>query len=86
MARSDGDSWDLASSVGSTATWVAAGRALASKQPDPFIQTRMPTLEDGWCVSLLSTADAYATNGFTPPHDEPGAATAPGHLTATLDS
>jgi methyltransferase (TIGR00027 family) len=37
MARTDDDNWDLASSVGSTATWVAAGRALASKQSDPLI-------------------------------------------------
>lgn len=35
--RSDGDSWDLASSVGATATAVAARRALASKGPDPLI-------------------------------------------------
>ncbi|MDV3127525.1 class I SAM-dependent methyltransferase [Mycobacterium sp. 21AC1] len=37
MARTDGDAWDLASSVGSTATGVAASRALATKQPDPLI-------------------------------------------------
>lgn len=37
MARTDGDTWDLASSVGSTATGVAASRALATKQPDPLI-------------------------------------------------
>jgi len=37
MARIDGDTWDLASSVGATATSVAASRALASKQPDPLI-------------------------------------------------
>jgi methyltransferase (TIGR00027 family) len=37
MARTEGDTWDLASSVGSTATGVAASRALASKQPDPLI-------------------------------------------------
>ncbi|MGB8406277.1 MAG: class I SAM-dependent methyltransferase [Mycobacterium sp.] len=41
MARVDGDSWDLASSVGATATLVAAGRAIASTAPhglinDPF--------------------------------------------------
>ncbi|WP_197374377.1 class I SAM-dependent methyltransferase [Mycolicibacterium baixiangningiae] len=41
MARSEGDSWDLASSVGATATMVAAGRAVASRDPrglinDPF--------------------------------------------------
>jgi methyltransferase (TIGR00027 family) len=37
MPRTDGDTWDLASSVGATATGVAASRALASKQPDPLI-------------------------------------------------
>ncbi|MET0456533.1 MAG: class I SAM-dependent methyltransferase [Mycobacterium sp.] len=37
MSRSDADSWDLASSVGATATMVAAARALASQQPDPLI-------------------------------------------------
>jgi methyltransferase (TIGR00027 family) len=37
MARTDGDTWDLATSVGSTATGVAASRALATKQPDPLI-------------------------------------------------
>ena len=41
MPRSDDDSWDLASSVGATATMVAAGRAIATKDPrglidDPF--------------------------------------------------
>lgn len=41
MARSDGDSWDVASSVGATAAMVAAGRAVASRDPrglinDPF--------------------------------------------------
>jgi methyltransferase (TIGR00027 family) len=38
MARTSNDSWDLASSVGATATMVAAGRALASKEADPLIQ------------------------------------------------
>jgi methyltransferase (TIGR00027 family) len=37
MARTDGDTWDLASSVGATATGAAASRALASKQPNPLI-------------------------------------------------
>ena len=41
MARTDDDSWDLTSSVGATATAVAAGRALATMDPrhlidDPF--------------------------------------------------
>jgi methyltransferase (TIGR00027 family) len=37
VARTEGDTWDLASSVGATATGVAASRALASKQPNPLI-------------------------------------------------
>ncbi|GBE66860.1 putative S-adenosyl-L-methionine-dependent methyltransferase [Mycobacterium sp. MFM001] len=41
MPRTHDDTWDLASSVGATATMVAAGRALATKDPrklidDPF--------------------------------------------------
>ncbi|KAA0079209.1 class I SAM-dependent methyltransferase [Mycolicibacterium sp. P9-64] len=38
MERTSNDSWDLASSVGATATMVAAGRALASKEANPLIQ------------------------------------------------
>ncbi|MEN3222736.1 class I SAM-dependent methyltransferase [Mycolicibacterium porcinum] len=37
MTRTEGDTWDLATSVGATATGVAASRALATKQPDPLI-------------------------------------------------
>jgi methyltransferase (TIGR00027 family) len=37
MARTESDTWDLASSVGATATGVAASRALATKQPIPLI-------------------------------------------------
>jgi methyltransferase (TIGR00027 family) len=37
MARTDNDTWDLASSVGATATMVAAARAVASRQPDAVI-------------------------------------------------
>ncbi|OAN34558.1 class I SAM-dependent methyltransferase [Mycolicibacterium iranicum] len=37
MSRTDDDSWDPASSVGATATLVAAGRAAASADPDPLI-------------------------------------------------
>ena len=35
--RYDGDTWDLASSVGATATAVAARRVMASRGPDPLI-------------------------------------------------
>jgi methyltransferase (TIGR00027 family) len=43
VARSHDDNWDLASSVGATATMVAAGRAMATKDPrglisDPFAE------------------------------------------------
>ncbi|MDT7735882.1 MAG: hypothetical protein QOE12_3056 [Mycobacterium sp.] len=43
MTRSDDDSWDLASSVGATATMVAAGRAMATRDAralinDPFAE------------------------------------------------
>ena len=37
MTRTGDDSWDLASSVGATATMVAAARALASGDPDGLI-------------------------------------------------
>jgi methyltransferase (TIGR00027 family) len=36
-SRTEGDSWDLASSVGATATAVAASRAMASKGPDALL-------------------------------------------------
>jgi Leucine carboxyl methyltransferase len=41
MARIDNDTWDLATSVGATATMVAAGRARATREPlidDPFAE------------------------------------------------
>ena len=37
MARTDNDTWDLASSVGATATMVAAARAVASRRVDAVI-------------------------------------------------
>jgi len=36
MSRTDSDSWDLASSVGTTATMVAAARAVGSREEDPL--------------------------------------------------
>ncbi|OBG75161.1 MULTISPECIES: class I SAM-dependent methyltransferase [unclassified Mycobacterium] len=44
--RTEGDSWDLASSVGATATMVAASRALASQGPDAL-------LDDPWADPLV---------------------------------
>ena len=37
MPRTDNDTWDLASSVGATATMVAAARAIATKADNPVI-------------------------------------------------
>jgi methyltransferase (TIGR00027 family) len=37
VSRTDKDTWDLASSVGATATAVAASRAMASQGPDPLL-------------------------------------------------
>jgi methyltransferase (TIGR00027 family) len=37
MTRTDNDTWDLATSVGATATGVAVGRALANRASDPLI-------------------------------------------------
>jgi methyltransferase (TIGR00027 family) len=37
MPRTDNDTWDLATSVGATATMVAAARAIASKADNPLI-------------------------------------------------
>jgi methyltransferase (TIGR00027 family) len=40
MPRTDNDTWDLATSVGATATMVAAARAIASKADNPLIDDR----------------------------------------------
>jgi len=37
MRRADDDTWNLAFSVGATATMVAAARAVATRSPDPLI-------------------------------------------------
>ncbi|MGH3969400.1 MAG: class I SAM-dependent methyltransferase, partial [Mycobacterium sp.] len=37
MTRTDNDTWDLASSVGATATMVAAARAMATTAERPLI-------------------------------------------------
>src|SRR6202046_2891718 len=46
MAPPDNDTWDLASSVGATATAVAASRAMASQNPDAL-------LNDPWADPLV---------------------------------
>src|SRR5262245_16371728 len=55
MTRTENDSWDLASSVGATATGVAAARALASQGPNPL-------LDDPFAAPLVK---AVGTGMFT---------------------
>jgi methyltransferase (TIGR00027 family) len=38
--RTDGDTWDITTSVGSTALFVAAARALEAQRPDPLVRDR----------------------------------------------
>src|SRR3979411_3017260 len=40
MARTETDTWDLANSVGATATMVAAARAIATRAENPLIDDR----------------------------------------------
>jgi methyltransferase (TIGR00027 family) len=66
MARTDNDTWDLATSVGATATMVAAGRARASRAERPLIEDRFaePLVRavgidffSRWAVGELDSAD-----------------------------
>jgi len=76
MARTDRDTWDLASSVGATATVVAAGRALASRAPnalinDPFADPLVRAVGVHFLTRVLSgeldpaVADGGAGYGLT---------------------
>jgi methyltransferase (TIGR00027 family) len=58
MTRADADSWDVASSVGATATMVAAARAMASKEPnalidDPFAESLVRAVGMDFFTRLL---------------------------------
>lgn len=71
MARTDDDTWDLATSVGATATMVAAGRARATRDgliDDPFAEPLMRAVGvdffTRWAAGELDAADV----------DVPGAA------------
>lgn len=64
MARIDNDTWDLAASVGATATMVAAGRARATKTgllADPFAEPLVRAVGVGlftrWAEGSLDAAD-----------------------------
>ncbi|WP_066908146.1 class I SAM-dependent methyltransferase [Mycobacterium interjectum] len=64
MARTDDDTWDLATSVGATATMVAAGRARATRDAlidDPFAEPLVRAVGvdfmTRWAAGELSSAD-----------------------------
>jgi methyltransferase (TIGR00027 family) len=58
MSRTHDDEWDLASSVGATATFVATGRAMASRDPhglinDPFAEPLVRAVGLDFFVKML---------------------------------
>jgi len=64
MARTDNDSWDLATSVGATATMVAAGRARATRDAliddrfaEPLVRAVGVDFMTRWAAGELDTAD-----------------------------
>jgi methyltransferase (TIGR00027 family) len=64
MARSHDDSWDLASSVGATATMIAAGRAMATKDPrglinDPFAEPLVRAVGLDFFVKMIDGSVAF---------------------------
>jgi methyltransferase (TIGR00027 family) len=65
MARTDNDTWDLASSVGATATAVAASRAVASRGPDPLLDDPFaePLVRAVGVDSFIRIVDGEAFNG-----------------------
>jgi methyltransferase (TIGR00027 family) len=69
MTRADQDTWGLASSVGATATWVAAARALASKQPnalidDPFADPLVRAVDKEFFIRVLDGEITDETGGL----------------------
>jgi methyltransferase (TIGR00027 family) len=64
MARTDDDSWDLATSVGATATMVAAGRARATRDAliddrfaEPLVRAVGVDFMTRWAAGELDAAD-----------------------------
>ena len=72
MARTDDDSWDLASSVGVTATMVAAGRAMATRDPrrlinDPYAEPLVRAVGIEFFVGMLDGSIDTSQFGDTEP-------------------
>jgi methyltransferase (TIGR00027 family) len=66
MARTHDDSWDLASSVGATATMIAAGRAMATKDPralinDPFADPLVRAVGLDFFVKMIDGSVDFST-------------------------
>ncbi|MDT5066060.1 MAG: hypothetical protein QOK02_2215 [Mycobacterium sp.] len=62
MARTDGDSWDLASSVGATATMVAAQRATAHREKlidDPYAEPLVRAVGVDFFIRVLDGDIAF---------------------------
>src|ERR1700760_3736599 len=64
MARTDNDSWDLATSVGATATMVASGRARATRDAriddrfaEPLVRAVGVSFFTRWASGELDSAD-----------------------------
>lgn len=71
MARTDGDSWDLASSVGATATMVAAQRALGHREQlidDPYAEPLVRAVGVDLFTRMLDGEVDFSAMGpsFTP--------------------
>ncbi|WP_230865461.1 class I SAM-dependent methyltransferase [Mycobacterium canetti] len=72
MPRAHDDNWDLASSVGATATMVAGGRALATKDPrglinDPFAEPLVRAVGLDFFTKLIDSELDIATTGNLSP-------------------
>jgi methyltransferase (TIGR00027 family) len=72
MPRSHDDNWDLASSVGATATMVAAARAMATKDPrglinDPFAEPLVRAVGLDFFTKMMDgELDMTAIENFSP--------------------
>ncbi|BBX65370.1 putative S-adenosyl-L-methionine-dependent methyltransferase [Mycobacterium saskatchewanense] len=72
MSRTHDDEWDLASSVGVTATMVAAGRAMATKDPrglidDPFAEPLVRAVGVDFFTKMMDgELDLDAVEGSSP--------------------
>src|SRR3974390_1291919 len=80
MPRAHDDNWDLASSVGVTATMVAAGRAMATKDPrrlvnDPFAEPLVRAVGIEFFVKMIDgDADTSPSRAAPPGGVQPVAA------------